>query len=879
MAIKTNVLPEDKIDTQTWAPVWVLPVTNTQTETINPIETTQTAPQEPISQNNVWKIDTATWQEILAPQVEQNQVITPKTEVITPVPPIPQTTEWVLGFQEWQVVIPKVNTIDQTPEQIAKAKSDAINLEEQQKAIKIQESTNYTTWFSNLLTQWASEQDLTNYLKKNPTLYTENKAQLSTLYKNSITAKKNTDFVNTYGNQTNEQLLWAITSWTIVKWSNQYNLLSPEKRASFEQYEKEQQAVTDKANIPTWDVNSFNSILTEVKKIFSTDIKKEYTDLLNSPELKTLSSKSTDLVAQIKSIDDQLEYAREDAIAQNPQLAQNSFALNAAISDYKRGKIRERNSLVNEYTAVNSEIANKKADINTNLELSKYEDAQNKEAYQTALGLYETRRQETRADASAQASAEAKAIKEEKDMAFEAQKIEFEAQNKALAEDVKFERDLVLIDYKNKIESEKIKWEWLKRDDWLYFAKSDWTIEKVLETDIVPWVKSDIVFDNWQPYVEVYDINNNWVWFTTTNTQLKWQALDLLNAPNGTRIPTRLNKADLSPNNPWWKECWEYVNDIVSDIVWSRIWSLWSDKTAYANETNWKVWSVAVWQVNPNDTEMSKYWHTGIIVWETTNWDEWIIKSSNIKWQWVVSTVRVPKSVIDWYKTTNIIWTEKVLNTAQTEFLNKIDASEFASNKNIKETALELWLNANDIYNFKSANLPTLKKEDYKTALDKIDLMMNAWWWDWFSDAIWLYSWARSTSDSWEISFDAWTDAADFKAQFDSLISSLTLPNLDKMSWVLTDKDIELLKSAWTALNLKMSETEFKNTVNELKWVLNRALNWVPLPEWDIIFTDTDWVKYDKNSLSKEIERAINAWELTVAQAKQFIADNKLNLN
>ena len=156
---------------------------------------------------------------------------------------------------------------------------------------------------------------------------------------------------------------------------------------------------------------------------------------------------------------------------------------------------------------------------------------------------------------------------------------------------------------------------------------------------------------------------------------------------------------------------------------------------------------------------------------------------------------------------------------------------------------------------------------------------MKAWDGDWFSDAIWLFSWARDTSDTWEITFDAGTDAADFKAQFDALVDGLTLPNLDKMSWVLTDKDIELLKNAskW-GLSLTMSEKWFKQSVEDLKWALNRAVKWVKLPEWEVIFTDDDWVAYSKDTLATEIERVINSWGMTVWEAKQWLIDNNINL-
>ena len=89
----------------------------------------------------------------------------------------------------------------------------------------------------------------------------------------------------------------------------------------------------------------------------------------------------------------------------------------------------------------------------------------------------------------------------------------FLAQNKTLAEDTQFKRDIALLEFKAKLSDEWVTWEWEERDDGMYFLKSDWTADKVLDTVITPWITSNTVFENWQAYSEVYDINNGWVWF------------------------------------------------------------------------------------------------------------------------------------------------------------------------------------------------------------------------------------------------------------------------------------------------------------------------------------------------------------------------------
>jgi len=64
----------------------------------------------------------------------------------------------------------------------------------------------------------------------------------------------------------------------------------------------------------------------------------------------------------------------------------------------------------------------------------------------TALGLYETRRQEAREDLSAEKRAEA-----------ERQNTIFEAKNKIIAEDISFQRDVALLEFKAELADSGVK--------------------------------------------------------------------------------------------------------------------------------------------------------------------------------------------------------------------------------------------------------------------------------------------------------------------------------------------------------------------------------------------------------------------------------------
>lgn len=66
---------------------------------------------------------------------------------------------------------------------------------------------------------------------------------------------------------------------------------------------------------------------------------------------------------------------------------------------------------------------------------------------------------------------------------------------------------------------------------------------------------------------------------------------------------------------------------------------------------------------------------------------------------------------------------------------------------------------------------------------------------------------------------------ADLEAKVEQFRNQLTLENLDKMTGVLTDRDIQVLASAASGLETNMSEKAFKAQLNKIKTTLNRGIN------------------------------------------------------
>lgn len=817
------------------------------------------------------------WQpkEIKTPQEPvKAEVITTESVAPTPEPIIEPKVEVA------PIIEPKVATapIIETPkiEEIKAPEPTKIEPVEDIQAIKASELANKTTEDAMKETEnkkalvnfqaalkTGNKEDIANLTKANPDL----RDSFNSMVRWEFKTASSLQYFGKYSAFTNEQLLSAVKNWDIVVWSERYNQLPEEQRKSFEVYKKQDDAnnALERNDFTSDNTNiiSLDSKFTQLKWVFSSDLRTQYEEAMNSSEITQTAKDLENQQNEINKVNDLLDLVEDEVKAQYPNLTRTQQA--SIIADRQKSIGRTKNTLINEYNSKLGTYQSLKDNAQLELDFLKYEDQQNKDLYLTALWLYETRRSEMRED----------------------EQVKFIAENQQLTADLKFTRDIALLDYKNKIAKENIKWDWIKRDDGLYFAKQDWSIDKVLWTDNPWWVTSEISFTDGTPYSEVYNINNQWTGFNSSNTSLWAKEIELLNAPNWTQIPTRLNKEELSPHNPWGKECGEYVNDIVAGTVWSKIGSTWKNKTTYASESVWEIWSVAVWQIDPSNKEISKYGHAGIIIWETGDKKQWLIKSSNIKGRWTVSLVKVPKTAISGYKTTNIIGKEKPLNQSQLKFLDTIDVKDYANKKETKETATSLWLTSADVYDYKSKNITNQKTQEYRTALQQIDKMMEAWGGDGFSDAIWLFSWERDWSLFWQWArtewgqpvFDKGTDAADFASQFASLVDALTLPNLDAMSWTLTDKDIALLRNASTGwISMDMSESEFLKSVEALKWALNRAIEWKPIPEWKIIHTDSDWIQYSRETFTQEIERVLREKTMTTEEVKQYILDNNIKL-
>lgn len=795
-------------------------------------------------------------------------------------------------------------------QKVQEVKNQAIINEADEIAVQEQKKTQITSEFQQKLQSGASIKELADFARKNE--------QFSDIFRDSIRTQfktqENTKFYAKYNGLSNESMYSAVKSGAIKIWSERYNLLSEAQRQSFEQFKAAKDAPagipTTKEEVfnPNTPENSvdFNNIENFANKMFNSDLRKQLDELRNDNRVVSLTQELNAKASELEIFD--IEGIRENDNLED-ELWNAWFSpayIRAKLRDNSANRAIERMSKVSEYNRVQWDLQSIRDDIESDIRLFEYEDQQARDKYAFLFNAYESRRGEQRASEALESEREfqrgiraedrefsRQQTEEEReyqreirldDQAFEFSMSEFEEANRQLATDRALQNSKELYKFQNEIEQGNVKWQWLNRSDWLYFAHDDGNIELKINgnTDY----QSDgvsvytYVWENGQPKVEYRDITGNVIWASTSNSQFTEAQVDLLNAPAGTMIPTRLK--ELSPHNPGGKECAEYVNDIFWDALWGRLWSLYNDKLKIATEKSWWVGSVAVWQPDPSG-EYSKWGHAGVIVWESEDGKSWHIKSSNIKGDGIISVDEVPKSVIDGYKTTplyNKPIEQAEYNTQQTKFLESTALEDYSSNDKIKETAESLWLTTDDIFAFKANNIDPAKKEELSSVLTGINDLLWAGWGDGLSDALWLFSAARffkNESESSPNKYVAWTDAADFEAAFKSLESKLTLENLDKMTGILTDKDLEVLKWANTSLSLTMSEKAFTKELDKIKVAAQNALDVFSALD-NNFYTDESWTRYSREALADELSWYIESGDMTAQEVKQFLKDNKLEL-
>lgn len=277
-------------------------------------------------------------------------------------------------------------------------------------------------------------------------------------------------------------------------------------------------------------------------------------------------------------------------------------------------------------------------------------------------------------------------------------------------------------------------------------------------------------------------------------------------------------------------QCGEFVNDVLGIGVGDKL----SDKTKFIDKSI-IVPSAGMAFVSPKGYDLGggvNSGHIGIVesvnpdgtfntVEANENGDEKITRRQNVPVTEVVGFIRPPKA--------EFIGNVGAGTYSETQ-KRVLDSLAGVEAKDIDTTTLkvleEAGLTSTDLlsYETESRALPPAKQEEIQNVLDGISKLKEMDKGAAVGASLQkVLPWVNS-----EDGFIAGTDAANFKAQFDKFRDNLVLPSLDKLKGAMSDKDIQFLRNAATALNLDMSEAQFMEELNNLESKYKEVLGRTP---------------------------------------------------
>ena len=298
-------------------------------------------------------------------------------------------------------------------------------------------------------------------------------------------------------------------------------------------------------------------------------------------------------------------------------------------------------------------------------------------------------------------------------------------------------------------------------------------------------------------------------------------------------------------------ECWQYVNDYINAVTWSK-WQYWnsiSQKSALASNKNWddiQVWDAIVFDYNintpqrvlnsPQKEDLLKYWHVGFVTWinpdgsinmSHTNW--WVVQNTVVKpWSSFYNSfagsqhINKSQSLWKWFN-------EQLTN----EYLAFIEAAWKPADQ--KKIAEWLWLSVEEMREQSNKYSWQQTADTYFDMLGRINNILSlAESWDLPSfvtrknaQSEWFF-WGRSTLSP---------DVSDWKADNDKIVDTLSLDSLINLKWrwatfwALSDSEREAIGRYATALWSPMSDAKYINELKQLRAKLIESSHWYL---WDL---------------------------------------------
>lgn len=302
----------------------------------------------------------------------------------------------------------------------------------------------------------------------------------------------------------------------------------------------------------------------------------------------------------------------------------------------------------------------------------------------------------------------------------------------------------------------------------------------------------------------------------------------------------------------WGKlECWQYVNDYINAVTWSK-WqygNLVSQKAALAPNKDWnsiQVWDVLVFDYNkntpqwvlnsPQKADLLKYWHVGFVTWinpdgsinmSHTNW--WVVQNTVVKpWSSFYNSfagsqhINKSQSLWKWFN-------EQLTN----EYLAFIKAAWKPADQ--KKIAEWLWMSVDELREQSNKYSWQQTADTYFDMLGRINNILSlAESWDLPSFATrknaqseWFF-WGLATRNQ---------SVSDWKADNDKIVDTLSLDSLINLKWrwatfwALSDSEREAIGRYATALWSPMSDAKYINELKQLRAKLIESSHWYL---WDV---------------------------------------------
>ena len=478
-----------------------------------------------------------------------------------------------------------------------------------------------TTELQKMIENGATVEELVKFWNNNKKFLWEIQNVMRGAFKN----QSNVKYFGKYSTMNNDDMYASYKEWLVVPWSEEYNLLPPEKKRSFDNFLKIKQSTNavSKTDYSQSD-NVLNTYELEsvIPKMFNTNIRENYKNALNSPEILWITDKIAWKRAEIDKLDIEMEDLQDNLT--------KSFAwdlpwsIRAKVKQEYNAKVKEKRLLLAEHSAYVWQFQSLKSDAETELKISMYEDGIYRDNYNTELNLYETRRKEKRADLAATSKAQA-----------ELENKAFEAENKRIAADLKYQRDLQLKQFESNLKKEQ-KWGIYETDrQWRQVYIKDWVSSFVRD---VEW---EVLFteDKSEEWYKDTTMKENWV-FVTTRTYTDWRKPEYFTYDINWNSSTNSNNTvnNLISNIKWDWQCWAAVNRYVTGQLWISskdfwMWDSYKSKKRYINDSTPTVWWVAIWNdTNAAGWKFAENWHTWIVTWYDL--EKWTVQITDWNWNW-----------------------------------------------------------------------------------------------------------------------------------------------------------------------------------------------------------------------------------------------------